>query len=87
MKTGGASWADRSPESNLDATKIKNKLTHFQIYKKRKKTKILNGTTLQAPSLAEEGARKRSLMNQVSSGVMTMSVKELYTHNIFSFKP
>lgn len=48
---------------------------------------MLDGTTLQAPSLAEEGPQKRSLMNQVSSGVMTMSVRELYAHNIFSFKP
>lgn len=47
---------------------------------------MLDGTTLQAPSLAEEGTGTHSLMNQVSSGVMTVSIVELYAH-IFSFEP
>lgn len=35
---------------------------------------MLNSATSYSPSLAEAGTGKCSLMNQVSSGIMTMSV-------------
>lgn len=77
---------DRWSESNLNTTKINNKLLHFLRYKERKTTKMLNSATSYSPSLPEAGTDKCSLMNQMSSEEITMSVTELYVHNIFGFK-